>query len=466
MWVPHLSEHNQPVYLAIVDALGKDIARGQLRRGDRLPTLRELATALDITPGTVSRAYTEASRRGLTHGEVGRGTYVLGEGAPEAELPVAIPGSGQSGVLRSGVLDLSIIKPQSTFQEPWLRSAFAELSQGDDLGPALDYVPDGGHPLHRQAAAAWLSQWIPDAEWQQVVLTSGAQHGLMVAISALTRHQDLVLCESLCYPGIISVVHGTGRRLAGVPMDEYGIIPQALRDICKRERPAMLVCVATCQNPTTAIMPNARRAEIAAIAREFDFLILDDDIYGFLATDDDIRPLSTFAPERSIYLTSLSKSVLPALRIGYLYSPARLLPRLTAMVRSTVWMPSPLTAHIASHVLNTGLHAEIIARHRAEAAARQAIARDVFQRWELIGQPFSYHAWLKLPAPWGSDEFATLARANGVLVMSANQFEAGGSDDVSAVRIVLMSPTNQSELRFALTKLVSLLETNDPKLFY
>ncbi|MEV9163456.1 aminotransferase class I/II-fold pyridoxal phosphate-dependent enzyme, partial [Klebsiella pneumoniae] len=93
--------------------------------------------------------------------------------------------------------------------------------------------------------------------------------------------------------------------------------PESLRELCQRERPAMLVCVATCQNPTTATMSHRRREEIAAIAEAFDFLILDDDIYGFLASDPTVRPLASYAPERSVYLTSLSKSVLPALRIGY-----------------------------------------------------------------------------------------------------------------------------------------------------
>ncbi|MFF7710280.1 aminotransferase class I/II-fold pyridoxal phosphate-dependent enzyme [Pseudomonas sp. NPDC007930] len=464
MWVPQLGEHQQPVYLSIADALGRDISSGRLRHGERLPTLRELATALDITPGTVSRAYNEASRRGLTQGEVGRGTYVLAAAEPRLPLPAA--GAEAAERLRGELLDLSIIKPHGESRQQWLREALATLAGSDALEAALDYAPDGGHPAHRKAAAQWLGQWLPGAQWQQVVITSGAQHGLMVAVSALTESRDLILCEALCYPGIISVVHGTGRRLRGVPMDEYGIIPQALRELCMRERPAMLVCVASCQNPTTSTMPNARRAEIAAIAEEFDFLLLDDDIYGFLAADSDIRPLSTFAPERSVYLTSLSKSILPALRIGYLYSPARLLSRLTAMVRSSVWMPSPLTAQVASQVLSSGLHQQLIAQHRAEAAERQAMAREIFAGHTLYAQPHSYHAWLQLPAPWRSDEFALLARANGVLVMSASQFEAERNQAPQAVRLVLMSPTNRAELRFALTKLNSLLEGGDPKRFY
>lgn len=459
MWVPQLSEFNQPVYLSIADALARDIGSGLLNDGDRLPTLRELAVTLNVTPGTISRAYSEAQRRGLVQGEVGRGTYVL------AQPPLVLPEGSSAPSLSLGqaeALDLSIIKPYSETLEYWLRGALVGMARSSDFGRALDYAPDGGHPAHREAGAQWLRHSLPEANWQQVVITSGAQHGLMVAISALSNAGDLVLCESLCYPGIISVAHGLERRLRGVAMDEEGILPEALREQCLREKPALLVCVASCQNPTTAIMSPRRRAQIAAIAEEFDFLIIDDDIYGFLATDPSIKPLSSYAPQRSVYLTSLSKAIMPALRVGYLYSPPKLLSRLSSMVRSSVWMPSPLTAQLASNVIVEGLDRKLVQTQRNEAAARQAIARDVFAGLEIRTQPRSYHLWLTLPEPWTGDEFATLARANGVLVMSGSQFQVERGASSRCVRVVLMSPTTQDELRFALTQLASLIEA-DPR---
>jgi len=462
MWVPQLSEFSQPMYLSIADALARDISSGVLNEGDRLPTLRELANALDVTPGTISRAYGEAHRRGLVRGEVGRGTYVLGQ------KPLDLPTSNSAEPLNLGqpqLLDLSIIKPSSETLEYWLRGALVGMAKSTDFARTLDYAPDGGHPAHREAGAQWLRHSLPDAQWQQVVITAGAQHGLMVAMSALTNAGDLVLCEELCYPGIISLAHGLERRLRGVPMDDEGIIPEALRELCLRERPAMLVCVATCQNPTAAIMSQKRRAQIAALAEEFDFIILDDDIYGFLATDPTIRPLSAFAPDRSVYLTSLSKAVMPALRIGYLYSPPKLLSRLTSMVRSSVWMPSPLTAQLASNVIAEGLDKKLVRIQRNEAAGRQAIARDVFAKFELKTQPYAYHVWLTLPEPWTSDEFTMLARANGVLVLSGTQFQAERAGTTRCVRLVLMSPTSQDELRFALTRLASLIDS-DPRRYY
>lgn len=462
MWVPQLSESNQPMYLSIADALARDIGSGVLNEGDRLPTLRELANALDVTPGTISRAYGEAHRRRLVQGEVGRGTYVL------SQQPLGLPTTHGAASLNLGqpeLLDLSIIKPSSETLEYWLRGALVGMAKSVDFAGALDYAPDGGHPAHREAGAQWLRHSLPDAQWQQVVITAGAQHGLMVAMSALTNAGDLVLCEALCYPGIISLAHGLERRLRGVPMDDEGIIPEALRELCLREKPAMLVCVATCQNPTTAIMSQKRRAQIAALAEEFDFIILDDDIYGFLATDPSTKPLSAFAPDRSVYLTSLSKSVMPALRVGYLYSPPKLLSRLTSMVRSSVWMPSPLTAQLASNVITEGLDRKLVRIQRNEAAGRQAIAREIFASFELKTEPYAYHVWLTLPEPWTGDEFAMLARANGVLVLSGSQFQAERSGTSRSVRVVLMSPTSQDELRFALTKLASLIDS-DPRRYY
>jgi len=461
MWVPEYSGHGQPVYLMIADALARDIASGRLAAGERLPTLKELAEALKVTPGTIGRSYDEAAKRGLVIGEVGRGTFVLptrGVLAPVARLGVA-------SKVDTGQIDLSIIKPCDAGMSDWLRGAIEELAQAPELGSILDYVTDGGHSVHKEAGALWVQRCLPDANAQQIVLTAGAQHGLMVAMSALTNAGDLVLCEALCYPGIISLAHGLERRLRGVPMDDEGIIPEALRELCQREKPAMLVCVATCQNPTAAIMSQKRRAQIAALAEEFDFIILDDDIYGFLATDPSIKPLSAFAPDRSVYLTSLSKSVMPALRIGYLYSPPKLLSRLTSMVRSSVWMPSPLTAQLASNVVTEGLDKKLIRIQRNEAAGRQAIAQEIFANYELKTQPYSYHVWLTLPEPWTADEFTMLARANGVLVLSGTQFQAERSGVTRSVRLVLMSPTSQDELRFALTKLASLIDS-DPRRYY
>ncbi|WP_414159833.1 PLP-dependent aminotransferase family protein [Pseudomonas sp. BNK-45] len=460
MWVPQYSGHAQPVYLMIADALEQDIRSGRLSPEDRLPTLKELAEALKVTPGTVGRAYDEAAKRGLVVGEVGRGTFVLP--AKTRTAPAAAQTAADS---HSAQIDLSIIKPNDANVGMWLRDSIGELAQSTDLNRVLDYATDGGHAVHKQAGARWVQRSLPEARWQQIVLTSGAQHGLLVAINSLSNTNDLILCEEHCYPGIISLAHSLDRRLMGVQIDEYGLVPEAFRAACQEHRPALLVCVTTHQNPTNSIMPPERREAIAQIAREYDVFIIDDDIYGFLETHTVHKPISAYAPERSIYLTSLSKSILPALRIGYLYAPPETLSRLSSMVRSSVWMPSPMMAQLASNLINSGTGEQLIKVQQQEAAVRQQMAREILGNYQISSQPNSFHIWLVLPEPWNCDEFANLARAQGVTVVSGSQFLAQRTTASRGVRIALMSPS-RAELSFALTKLASLLASPEPRLFY
>lgn len=460
MWSPDLQTSDGPIYVRLAAALERDIRSGLLGTGSRLPTLKELAATLGVTPGTVNRAYELARRRGLVEGEVGRGTFVRGHGEKTAIASLA-PQVAVQPEIPSEWVDLSIVKPNMAIQEPYVRSAMLELAQSPTLMDMLDYTPDGGHPLHRQAGAVWMHHTGLSAKAEQVLLTAGAQHGLLVAVSALTKPGDLVLCESLCYPGVASVVLSLGRRLRGVRLDEQGMDPTCLRDACRQERPAMVICIATCQNPTTSVMSAARRSEIAEIAREFDVILVDDDLYGFLAPTP-VPPLASFAPERTLYLTSLSKSVASTVRLGYLHCPPEWLARLAASVRTSIWMVSPLAAQLATNLINSGKAYEMAQAQRAEAQARQIMARELLGQYEYRSLPTAFHIWLKLPSQWTSgDQFATLARGHQLLLSGGDAFSVNrDGDGRQYVRIALMA-AGREQMRFVLTKLSGLLETPD-----
>lgn len=455
MWAPDLHEGDGPIYERIAAALERDIAAGRLAPGARLPTLKELAAALGVTPGTINRAYELAQRRGLIDGEVGRGTFVRGA------APIAPP--ARPVIDADATIDLAIVKPNLALQEPHVRAAMLELAQSPQLADMLDYTPDGGHPLHREAGAAWMrAAGLVDARAEQVLLTAGAQHGLWVAVHALTRPGDLVLCEALCYPGIAAVVLALGRRIRGVALDGEGMDPADLRALCENERPALVICIATCQNPTTRVMSAGRRAQVAALAREFDFTLVDDDLYGFLAPEPQppIPPLATFAPERTLYLTSLSKSVSSTMRLGYLHGPAEWLAKLAASVRTSVWMVSPLAAQIATTLITSGRAAAMAAAQREEARARQLIARELLGRFGFDAQPCSFQLWLELPPHWaGGEQFAALARSHRLLLAGGDAFAVNRDGQGHRhVRIALMAGTRE-QLRFVLSKLAGLIET-------
>ena len=455
MWSPDLDKFEGAIYARIADALESDIRAERLLPGTRLPTLKELAATVGVTPGTVNRAYELAQRRGLVEGEVGRGTFVLGKPAPNE--PSAAGASFPAAT--NDIIDLSIVKPNLEIQEPYVRATLSELAQSQTLTDMLDYTPDGGHPLHRQAGASWIQQAGFPANAEQVILTAGAQHGLWVAVNALSNPGDLVLCESLCYPGVASVIQSLGRRIAGVRMDTEGMRPDHLRELCQRERPALVICIATCQNPTTAIMSVGRRKEIAQIARDFDIALLDDDLYGFLAPSS-VPPLATFAPERTVYLTSLSKSVASTIRLGYMHCPPEWLPRMTSNVRTSIWMVSPLAAQIATTLISNGTAAVMAGKQREEARHRQAMAHEILGQHEFLSQPTAFHIWLKLPPRWSSGEhFSALARSHRLLIAGGDSFAVNRDDEGRQhVRIALMASTRE-RMRFVLSKLAGLIDT-------
>ncbi|MFO1251346.1 PLP-dependent aminotransferase family protein [Inhella sp.] len=452
MWIPQLVEGDGPIYLRLADTLRRDIQQGVLEAGERLPTLKELAAALGITPGTVGRAYQAVHREGLVSGEVGRGTFVCERALPPPGAPAAPAVLG---------LDMSIVKPNAALQESFVRAALAELAQSARLPDMLDYTPDGANSQHLQAGAQWLQEAGLAAQPEQVLLTCGGQHGLWLAVAALTRPGDLVLCESLCYPGVASVVQLLGRRLRGVPMDAQGLQPEALRALCEQERPALLICIPNLQNPTGTTLPLERRRQIAALAREFDFKLVDDDLYGFLASEP-LPPLASFAPERTLYLTSLSKSVASTVRLGYVHAPPQWLTALAAAVRSSVWMVSPLLAELATQLIRSGKARDMAHRQREEAQARQTLARAYLGGLNLRAHPTAFHLWLELPQAWSSgDQFAALARGHQLIVAAGDSFSMNRDGEGRRhVRLALMDGSRE-RLEYALTKLAGLAASPD-----
>lgn len=439
-WSPNLTEALGPRYVAIADVLAKDIADGRLKAGDRLPTHRELAWKLGVTVGTVTRAYAEAERRGLIAGEVGRGTFIRDRGSDVLSAMPAAP---------DGFIDLARNFPPGWRDNREIADILGELSHANDLGPLLGYAPNLGLLPHREAGAQWLARSGIDVAPSQVAVTNGAQHAMLVSLSALTRPGDVVLSEQLTFYGLKSLGTHLSLRLHGVEIDEHGLVPAALDAACRQLAPKAVYCMPTLQNPTTAMMPEARRREIAAICVRHGATIVEDDIYGFLV-DGAPPALSSFAPDHSILLTSLSKCVAPGMRLGYLRANEPLIERVGSALRATTWMATPLVAEIAARLIRSGKAARMAAQMREEAKARQRIAHRVLADAEYDTHEASFHIWLKLPEPWRREEFAAQVRRRGVGLAPADAFAIGRAPVPHAVRIGLSAARDRAQLERAL----------------
>lgn len=454
-WSPELSNLEGPRYLAIADCIAGDIAAGKLKPGDRLPPHRDLAWKLGVTVGTVTRGYTEAQRRGLVGGEVGRGTYVR-------ERPVDTPpppGPGQNFV------DLARNFPSEELSERAISETVAEIGKAGRLAALLSYAPNIGLPHHRAAGATWVGRSGMPATTAEMAVADGAQHAMTVTMAALARAGDVVLTEQLTFYGMKSLAKLLSLRLQGVAMDDHGLLPDALDAACRQFQPKALYCLPTLHNPTNVVMPRERRAEIAAICKRHGVVVVEDDIYGFLMPDAP-PPVSIFAPDNSVYITSLSKCIAPGLRVGYLRAPEAMIERINGALRATTWMATPLMAEIAARLIAGKTAEQLALKQRDEAIARQEIARRVLAGCDFAAPRSSMHVWLRLPEPWRLEEFVAIARRRGVGVAPAETFAVGRAPVPHAVRLGLSAARSRADLESALKVLAEILrdmpETGSP----
>jgi DNA-binding transcriptional MocR family regulator len=266
---------------------------------------------------------------------------------------------------------------------------------------------------------------------------------MTAALGAITDPGDVVLTECLTYPGLKRLADFLRIRLHGIQMDEAGIDPEAFETACRTLNPKALYCVCNLQNPTALVVPVERRRALAEIARRHGVKIIEDDVYGFLLDAETPPSLASFAPELSHYFTSLSKSMAPGLRVGYLAIPSAGKNDFTQVVRSTTWMATPLTAEIGTDWIRSGAGRKLALGHRSEAIERQKIARRILAGWDISKEIRSYHIWLKLPEPWSAETFALELRMRGVAVTPANAF-ATTRNAPAAIRICLCEPPERS----------------------
>jgi DNA-binding transcriptional MocR family regulator len=439
-WLPTLSEWQGPIFLRIVDALAGDVASGKLLRGQRLPTHRALAAALDVDLTTVTRAYGEARRRGLLEARVGQGTFVS---ETTARAPFDWPAQVK--------IDLSMnIPPQPVEANLDLRIAqgLASIRQKAGFSAFLNYLRPGGSDDEREVAAAWLRRRVSEVDPERIVIYHGSQAIIFNALLALTSPGDVVLTEALTFPGVKAAAAKLGVRLMGVAMDGEGVRPDALKDACRVHKPKAVYLVPTQHNPTTVTIGPARRKAIAETIRKSGLLLIEDDTYGPLEAS--VAPIANLIPERTYLAASFSKCVAPGLRVAYLLAPDVAAEQtMRSALQATTQMPPPLMVALLTHWIRSGIADEIIKAVRNEAMGRQQLASRLLKNASFAARPSSHHLWLPLPSRQSGTDLLSHLMRRGLAVVGEDAF-AVGDNAPCGIRVSLGAARNRSELSQAL----------------
>jgi DNA-binding transcriptional MocR family regulator len=453
IWLPQL-RRERPLYLEIADAIRQDALSGALKPGDRLPPQRDLAYRLGVTTGTVTRAYSEAEKMGLLTGEVGRGSYL------RAPSPAAAPFTSARRE-SAGLIDLSLATAPPVTEAETLDRTLQQVTRTVGRLELLQYPPPEGYPLHRQMGVTWLARSGISVDQSRVVVTAGAQAGIIAVLSSITQPGERMFVESLNYPTIKGIARHLGVSLVPIEMDGGGLVPDALERAARNGEARLLYIVPTLQSPTSASLDLARRQAIVEIARRYNITIIEDDLFRLL--DPRLQPPTLFslAPERTYHLTSVSKTLAPGLRVGFLVGPEG---REDALVRQqtvTGGRSVGLAAEVVRHWIESDTASRILSAIIAENAARRALALDVLRSRPsqcAAGSPF---LWLKLPDQWEPGDFARAAQDRGVKITPGTAFAIDRRSDDRAVRVCFSGAATLDELGRALRIIDGLLD-EDP----
>ena len=389
MWTPDLPTDGTPIFRQLFAALERAIADGVLEVGARLPPQRSLAEKLGVSVGTVTRAYEEADRQGLTVGHVGRGTYVAGaQGADSPRKP-------------SEIIDLSMNCPPMIAAERLLAETWGKVRRRRDFLDVLTYSPIEGALHHRRLVASWLSRTarLEAPAPGRVVISAGCQAAMDLVMAHLCRHGDTILAEELTFSGIKAIAQQRGFKLAGVPMDNEGIVPEALAKVAKSTGATVLYTMPTLHNPTGRTMGITRRKEIIRVARKAGITIVEDDNYAVYAdSSTNAVPLASLAPDICYYVSGFSKSIAPGLRTGFAVAPDESSSiGLSQGVRASCFAAQSMGLLVAQQAIEDGAAEQIVKENRRLVRFRNAFLRNLLEGDDgNTISPWSPHVWIPL----------------------------------------------------------------------
>lgn len=463
-WAEGLTFRDGPKYLVLRDAIARAVEQGHLAVGAKLPPVRELAYRLSITPGTVARAYSILTDQGVLRGEVGRGTFVDQIAGPVFSDPGAetrgvtyydpVPhGTSHDG----GAVSMMSPGIPSLGQAEYLRALLGRISLDPPSG-LMHYPTRESFKPVRQAAKHWLRHsGLGALDEIDIVLSHGGQNAIMLVMQAVLRgKRPTVLVEELCYRGFRRGAQLLRADVVPVAMDQYGIMPKSLEAAAGAE--AQLLCTtANLHNPTCTFTPETRRREIAEVARRCNFHILEDDWYQVPSLG--VPSYRQIAPERSWYVSSISKLVTPSLRIGFAVSPPGGGAHLRRAAEDGFFGLATILADVGTTLLTDPLVEDMVERVRAAYRERLRILLNHLGGYDVKWQEDTPIVWLHLPEHWRTAAFCAAAEAEGVRVRTSEDFAPRDARTPHAVRISLNASVTMEAFEQAALKLRNLLES-------
>lgn len=422
----------QPFYKALAAQLMADIENGKILPGTKLPPQRELADFLDVNVSTVSKAFRYCSNRGFLTSVVGRGTFV----AYDAGLNVSVAPD------RTSLIEMGSMMPERLTGDAV--AALVSEMMGDPSREDFFQYAYGTDGFYQEAARRLLEDVgvVPEGP---VLFASGGQNALAAVLSTLFRPGDRIGVDPLVYPGLKSAAKLFGIRLVPVGQQKGEMSEDGLSYALKNHHIKGIYVTPDFQNPTTHTLSEGGRKGLAAFAQRHGLLIIEDAIAA-LFTEKPMPSIKTLAPEQTVYIFSLSKAILPALRLAYVVPPRRLEEQLSSALYTLNLSQSALLMELTARLIVSGKCGALLALRRQSLRERNELADRILRGWSLAGGAEALCRWLTLPEGLTGRVFEGLCRAQGVRLFGAEHFAVGTEVPVHGARLAIGAPDDRVSL--------------------
>ena len=476
-WKPD-KQNKTPIYRQIVKYISDKIAAGDWVIGSRLPSQRAMAKAFEVNRSTIVSAMEELISYGILESDFGGGTRVASNTwslrmsqPPDWNKYIA---SGPFGANLSTIQTINKME----FEPGYIRIGTGELSPELYPGkliskifrrmperiPNLGYLGTLGLPELGQALSAWLkeSQGI-DAKASNIMIASGSLQGLqLVSVCMLKRGSD-VYTEAPSYLKSLQIFQSAGMNLHGVPLDEEGLQYWNIKDASNE---SLLYTIPTFHNPTGTVMSEKRRKEVMAFCQKQPMPILEDDAYGQLWLDEK-PPASLKSRDKTgsvIYMGTISKTMAPGLRIGWVVGPEAVVYRLGDVKMQTDYGASSVSQWMMTELITSGDYDIYLEQLRRELRARRdnalATLDKYFKDLATWNKPKGgFYIWLRFDKRLPMDKIFTEALKAGILLNPGNVYDYAENH---AIRLSY-AYADPDDLARALTVLAEIIEKHQKK---
>jgi len=426
-----------PLHQQIYDRIKEKIMNGEWPVGTRIPPQRELAARFGVNRSTVVYALGELAADGLIEAMTGRGTVVANN---TWSLLSSAPSPDWNRYVSSGFYQPNIRMIQAINRaeaDPGMvRLGTGELSS--ELLPAgemlekikshagafsLGYSEPKGSLALREAVSRYLCGKEITASPASILIVSGGLQALQLISLGLLHRGSTIFVENPSYLNSIHVFQSAGVHMQGLHMDEEGLRTESISRLKRQHNASLLYTIPSFHNPTGSLMSPARRQELLNICSRERLPVIEDDVYGDLWFEQP-APLPLKARDQQglvLYLGSMSKTLGPGLRIGWIVGPEPVIDRLADIKMQTDYGSSALSQHAVAQWLSEGLYEEHLTRIRRELKLRRdymlRLLEEEYRELADWNRPQGgFYIWLRFKQPLSIRSLFDQALTEGILL--------------------------------------------------